>query len=195
MTNSEATTPVGECDCVYCAEIGAPELCRGYRLVSAPAVVGDVYDRLLTFLGDRDNAIQGDPPCATELDASVHEILEIVRRTPSTASPDREEIVAAARELQHARKAQRSGPPFTAAQRIIAASDRLDIALARRAVPGGGEESEAVIERVARAIAVGCNLDPDAISPKAALAGHTIPEWMFFRDAAFHALAAIRSPE
>ena len=69
---------------------------------TTPAVVGDVYDRLLTFLGDRDNAIQGDPPCATELDASVHEILEIVRPTPSTASPDREEIVGVGRALVNA---------------------------------------------------------------------------------------------
>ena len=111
MTNSEATTPVGECDCVYCAEIGAPELCRGYRLVSAPAVVGDVYDRLLTFLFDRDNAIQGDPPCATELDASVQAILEIVRPTPSTASPDREEIVGVLREACDLLAERRYGSP------------------------------------------------------------------------------------
>jgi hypothetical protein len=55
---------------------------------------------------------------------------------------------------------------------------------------GGGK-----VERVARAIAKGCNLDPDAISPKAAEAGHTIPEWMFFTQAAHLAIAALRQPD
>lgn len=51
-----------------------------------------------------------------------------------------------------------------------------------------------MIERVARAIATGCRLDPDEISPKAAEAGHEIPEWMFFVPAAREAVAAIRKP-
>ena len=42
---------------------------------------------------------------------------------------------------------------------------------------------------VARAIAIGCGLDPDAPSPKAAAAGHIIPEWHFFVPAARAALA------
>ncbi len=40
------------------------------------------------------------------------------------------------------------------------------------------------IKDIASLIAKGCNLDPDAISPKAAENGHEIPEWMFFTEAA-----------
>lgn len=43
---------------------------------------------------------------------------------------------------------------------------------------------------VSRAIAKGCNLDPDADSPKAKEAGHLIPEWMFFGVAASNAIRA-----
>lgn len=46
-----------------------------------------------------------------------------------------------------------------------------------------------LVEKVALAIAIGCGLDPDAPSPKAAAAGHTIPEWHFFVPAARAALA------
>jgi hypothetical protein len=46
------------------------------------------------------------------------------------------------------------------------------------------------VERVARAIAKACGLDPDGASPKAAKAGHSIPEWMFFTPAARAAMAA-----
>ncbi len=56
------------------------------------------------------------------------------------------------------------------------------------------ENGEAV-ERVARAIATGCRLDPDAASPKAEEAGHSIPEWMFFVPAAKLAIkATLASP-
>lgn len=48
-----------------------------------------------------------------------------------------------------------------------------------------------VVERVARAICKGCGLHPDAISPKAAKSGHSIPEWMFFMPAARAAIAAL----
>lgn len=51
-----------------------------------------------------------------------------------------------------------------------------------------------MVEKVARAIAEGCNLDPDAISPKAAAAGHQIPEWHFFVPAAHKAIRAMREP-
>lgn len=49
------------------------------------------------------------------------------------------------------------------------------------------------IEAVARAIAKGCNLDPDALSPKAVEAGHSIPEWRFFEPAAQLAIHALRA--
>lgn len=48
-----------------------------------------------------------------------------------------------------------------------------------------------LLEKCARAIAVGCGLDPNAISPKAAAAGHQIPEWRFFVPAANAALTAV----
>ena len=128
--SSEATTPVGEwepecdgCDGDRCVYVGS--LCNP-GLVSAPAVVGEaeatghgsVYDRLLTLLGDRDNAIQGDLPSATELDASVQAILEIVRTTPSPAIPDREEIVAVLRGV--IAEADRDTPGFRAARSLLA---------------------------------------------------------------------------
>lgn len=53
-----------------------------------------------------------------------------------------------------------------------------------------GERIE-LVERVARAIARGCNLNPDAISPKAAKHGHQIPEWFFFIAAAKEAIEEI----
>lgn len=37
---------------------------------------------------------------------------------------------------------------------------------------------------MARLIAKGCNLDPDAVSPRSRKKGHSIPEWMFFTAAA-----------
>ncbi len=45
------------------------------------------------------------------------------------------------------------------------------------------------VEAYAREIALGCNLDPDADSAKAAAGGHRIPEWMFFVPAAQRILA------
>ena len=45
------------------------------------------------------------------------------------------------------------------------------------------------VETYAREIARGCNLDPDAISAKAAEGGHSIPEWMFFVPAARRVIA------
>lgn len=49
-------------------------------------------------------------------------------------------------------------------------------------------------ERIARAIAKGCNLDPDAISPRAAERGNTIPEWMFFGPATQLVLQELLTP-
>jgi hypothetical protein len=52
--------------------------------------------------------------------------------------------------------------------------------------------TDAEAEKVARAIAVEYNLDPDATSPRAARDGHLIPEWMFFLPAARAAEASLR---
>jgi len=51
-----------------------------------------------------------------------------------------------------------------------------------------------MIEKMARAIAIKCNLDPDAISPKTKEAGHEIPEWHFFTAAATGVLTALLEP-
>lgn len=46
------------------------------------------------------------------------------------------------------------------------------------------EQDAKDIEFYARLICQGCNLNPDAYSAKAAANGHSIPEWMFFQEAA-----------
>ena len=55
-------------------------------------------------------------------------------------------------------------------------------------------QNSELIESVARAIARGCNLDPNAISPRASQNGHSIPEWMFFTDAAVRAIQEMARP-
>ena len=49
------------------------------------------------------------------------------------------------------------------------------------------------ISEIAREIAIGCNLDPDAISAKAAAGGHQIPEWMFFTPAAERVVLMVKN--
>ena len=81
---------------------------------------GSVYDRVLTFLHDRDSAIAGDPPCATEIDESVLAILQITR--PAPIEPGVREKVAAlvAEAIRQAEEYGVGRPDNVAADAIIA---------------------------------------------------------------------------